>query len=624
METRDNTRRLVAILAADVAGYSRLMHEDEEATIAAWQSARRDIIDPVIAAHDGRIVKHTGDGFLAEFATVTPAVKCAVDLQGRLSHSPLDFRIGINLGEIVADADDIHGDGVNIAARLEGMADPGGICISGSVYDQVHNKIDLGYDDLGEQRVKNIDSPVRVYRVQSGEEAGAPSHSLGKSGAGGWKAPAIAAAVCVLIAALGIGLWWPRQTTERAEPVKPETTATIRTVKPSIAVLPFVNMSSDQEQEYFSDGLTEDLITDISKVSGVRVIARNSTFSYKGQSPDVRAVGKALGATHIVEGSVRKAGGTVRITVQLIDAADGNHIWAERYDRELKDIFAVQDEVIGQIIAMLSVKLTSEEKTRIARKGTDNLEAYDLLMRGRQQESFFNQAANAKAVEFFKRAIALDPNYAEANAHLSIVNGIIATFGRVDDIKKSHAESLELAEKAVSLNTSLPLAHFALGRILSRPQVAEYPRAIEAFRKAIQLNPNHADSYANLAFVSIFTGDAKGAHNFIGTAMRMNPHFPFWYLFARAMAYYLLGEYASAVEDLSKANERNPTVVFVRYWLAAALAQAGRVDDAEWQVEELRAMGYTESRDVILKKNPITFSPYKESLKEGLRKAGFK
>jgi len=624
MENQGNTRRLAAILAADVAEYSRLMHEDEEATIAAWQSARHDIIDPVIATHDGRIVKHTGDGFMAEFVTVTTAVNCAVDLQSRLSDCPLNFRIGVNLGEIVADEDDIHGDGVNIAARLEGLADPGGICISGSVYDQIHHKIDLGYDDLGEQMVKNIDSPVRVYRILSGEETDAPSHTLKNPATGRRKPLGIAAAVAVLIAAIGIGLWWYQPRIERVESVKPETTATIRSDKPSIAVLPFENMSNDKDQEYFSDGLTEDLITDISKVSGVRVISRNSTFSYKGQSPDVRAVAKDLGVTHVIEGSVRKAGGTVRITVQLIDAGDGNHIWAERYDRKLKDIFAVQDEVVGKIIAQLAVKLTEDEKNRLTRHETENIEAHDLLMRGRQQESFFTPAASAEAVEYYKRAIALDPEYAEAYAHLSILKGLIATFGNVKNADEMIEEALKYAEKAVALDPNLPLTQFALGRLLARPQVAQYLRAIEAFNKAIALNPNYVDSYANLAFVSTFTGNAARAKDLIETAMRMNPHYPFWYLFARAQTHYLLGDFDKAVEDLTEASERNPTVVFVRYWLAAALAQAGKIDDAEWAVEELLGMGHTGTREHYVNKNPITFPAYREKLDEGLKKAGLK
>ncbi len=314
----------------------------------------------------------------------------------------------------------------------------------------------------------------------------------------------------------------------------------------------------------------------------------------------------------------------VRINVQLIDASNGNHIWAERYDRNLQDIFAVQDDVIGRIATALSIQLTPDEKRRIVHHGTENVEAYELLMRGRQQESFFNPAANAAAVKFYEQAIALDPDYAKAYAHLSIIRGIMVTFGKVDDVESANTQALTLAEKAVSLGPSVPLAHFALGRILSRPQIAEYTRAIAAFRRAIELDPNHADSYANLAFVSIFTGDAPEALKWVNTAMRINPHYPFWYLFAWAMASYLMGDFETAVNDLKLANERNPTVLFIRYWLAAALAQSGHVDDAQWAVEETRGMGHTESRAMILAKNPITYAPYKEMLAKGLEKAGWK
>ena len=631
MAKEGGTRKLAAILATDVVGYSRLMSADEAGTLARMTAHLDEIFKPAISEHQGHVVKTTGDGLLAEFSSAVEAVECAVQIQTSMAerdkNDPEDrrvtFRIGINLGDIIIQDGDIFGDGVNVAARIEALADPGGVFISQSVADQIAGKIDTPLEDLGKHEVKNIPRPVHVFRMLlDGAEPGQPLPKAMKSKPQS-RNGVLAAAVLVAAGVAAVVLW-PSPPPPVVTTASQEKTAQVLSDKPSVAVLPFVNMSGDKKQEYFSDGLTEDLITDISKVSGLRVIARNSTFSYKGKSPDVREVGKDLGASHVIEGSVRKAGGTVRITVQLISAADGSHVWAERYDRELKDIFAVQDEVIGKIIAILSIKLTSEEKTRIAHYETDNLEAYDLLKRGRQQESFFTPAANAQAVEFYKRAIALDPKYAKAYAHLSILKGIIATFGKVENIEKSHAEALKYAEMAVALDPSLPLAHFALGRILSRPKIAEYPRAIETFRKAIRLDPNYADGYANLAFVSIFTGDADGAQGYIETAMQMNPHYPFWYLFARSMARYFKGDYQGAVEDLTIAAERNSTVVFVRYWLAAALAQAGEIEEARWAVEEFRGIGNTDTLDEILKKNPITFPGYKEKLGEGLKKAGFK
>ena len=630
MRKEGSTRKLAAILATDVVGYSRLMSIDEAGTLARMTAHLDEIFKPAIAEHQGHVVKTTGDGLLAEFSSAVEAVECAVQIQilmaERCKNEPEDrrvmFRIGINLGDIIMQDGDIFGDGVNVAARIEALADPGGVFISLSVADQIAGKIDTPLEDLGKHEVKNIPRPVHVFRMLLDDGPEQPMPNTIKPKTQGLIGIIVLAAM--LVVGIATVVLWPSLPPPVVTATSPEKTTQVLSVKPSVAVLPFVNMSGDKEQEYFSDGLTEDLITDISKVSGVRVISLNSTFSYKGKSPDVREVGKALGATHVIEGSVRKAGGTVRITVQLINASDGNHIWAERYDREMKDIFAVQDEVIGKIIAIMSIKLTSEEKTRIARYETDNLEAYDLLKRGRQQESFFTPAANAQAVEFYKRAIALDPKYAKAYAHLSILKGIIATFGKVENIEKSHAEALKYAEKAVALDPSLPLAQFALGRILSRPQIAEYPRAIETFQNAIRLDPNYADGYANLAFVSIFTGDADGAEGYIETAMQMNPRYPFWYLFARSMARYFKGDYQGAVEDLTIAAERNSTVVFVRYWLAAALAQAGEIEEARWAVEEFRGIGNTDTLDEILKKNPITFPGYKEKLGEGLKKAGFK
>jgi len=368
-------RRLAAILAIDVVGFSRMMRADEVGTLRRLKAIRADFIDPAIANAQGRIVKLMGDGILAEFDSAVHAVQCGINIQEKLYHQnsgapdgeAMMVRMGINLGDIIIEGDDIYGDGVNVAARLESIADVGGIFVSASIQDSAQNKVSSEFVDLGDQQLKNIDHPVRVYRVGVQGAPSAPAPATAKrAGVAGWAK--IAGVVAVAVVAVLV--WKAVDTDERAKPASVEAAkvqeyaaspaAATKPGKPVIAVLPFNNFSDDKEQKYFSDGLTEDLITDISKVSCVRVIARNSTFSYKGESLDVRSVGKELGATHIVEGTVRKAGGTVRITVQLINAVDGNHIWAERYDRELKDIFAVQDEVIGQIIAILSIKQTPE------------------------------------------------------------------------------------------------------------------------------------------------------------------------------------------------------------------------------------------------------------------------
>ena len=370
------TRRLAAVLAADMVGYSRLMGADEAGTIARQRTVYAEVIDPAIAGHGGRIVKTTGDGLLAEFPSVVDAVACAVAMQtglaGRETDRPDDqrmrYRMGINLGDIVIEGDDILGDGVNIAARLEGLAEAGGICISGDVYRQVRNKLDLAFEDLGEQRVKNIAEPVRTYRIGL---------------------------------AVGAGARPPRA----GEPqVAPD--------KPSIAVLPLNNMSGDPEQAYFADGITEDIITDLSKISGLFVIARNSSFAYKGQSADRRQVSRELGVRFVLEGSVRKAGGRVRINAQLIDGPSGGHLWAERYDRDLEDIFAVQDEVTLSIVEALKVELTSGEQSRRAGRDKVDPEAYDHLVRARTCLHRFTAESMVECRDAAERALELDPGLA--------------------------------------------------------------------------------------------------------------------------------------------------------------------------------------------------------------------
>ena len=370
-------RRLAAILAADMVGYSRLMSADEAGTLARQQAYLAEVIEPGIAEYRGRIVKTTGDGLLAEFPSVVDALRCAVNIQlamtDRESEVPAEtriaYRIGINLGDIIGEGDDIFGDGVNIAARLEGLAEPGGICVSRTVYNQVKGKVASGFEDLGEHQVKNIPEPLHVFRVHMEPEAAGAVHGKSQRPAA-WKWIAGAGLAAVLVAATGIGLWlepW----SERVEPAATERMAYPLPDKPSIAVLPFTNMSDDSAQEYFADGMTEDLITDLSKISGLFVIARNSSFSYKGQQVKVRQVAEDLGVRYVLEGSVRRVGEQVRINAQLIDATTGGHLWAERYDGSLADIFGLQDQVARKIVAVLAVQLTAGEQNRVAQIETE-------------------------------------------------------------------------------------------------------------------------------------------------------------------------------------------------------------------------------------------------------------
>lgn len=395
---------------------------------------------------------------------------------------------------------------------------------------------------------------------------------------------------------------------------------------PSVAVLPFINLSGDKEQEYFSDGMTEDLLTDLSKISALRVISRTSTFAYKGNLPDPRVVAREFGVSHIVEGSVRKIGQRVRITAQLIDATTGAHVWAERYDRELRDIFALQDEVRGKIVAALAVKLAETEKARVIRKGTKSIEAYDLFLKGRHQESAFTRERNAAAIRFYREAVNLDPTYADAYARLANMYDFRVRFGWSNSIASDRNKAIEYAQKALKLDDTLPFAHWTMARILSRhgtEGVKSQLDAISSLKRAIELDPNYADAYAFISSLYVGVGKPKEAEVAIERAMRLNPKYPFWYLMNRAIVRYMQADYTAAVADLEKAVERNPTAIFLHWWLAAAYAQAGLEAEAAWQVEELKALGFSsKAKDIVATTSIIRHPPYVESYITGLRKAG--
>ena len=451
-------RRLAAILAADVVGYSRLMGKDETGTLSALKQHRAGLIDPSIAEHRGRIVKLMGDGVLVEFASIVDAVECAVGIQHGMikrnadtpENDQITFRIGINLGDIIIDDDDIYGDGVNVAARLEGEADPGGICISGDAYRQVVGKIDYIFEDLGERNLKNIAEPVKAYR---------------------WR-DEIAA-----IAALS-------QSDQ----------ASVPDGEPSIAVLAFNNMSGDPEQEYFSDGIAEDIITDMSKVSGLFVIARNSSFTYKGQSVNLKRVASELGVNFILEGSVRKAANKVRVTAQLVDVTNGGHVWADRYDRDLDDIFAIQDDITRNIVEALKVELDLGDQAHPSSPRTTNMEAFDLQLRGRRLLSGFTPDGFAEAAQLFERSIELDPAYVSAYPGLALTHFISFTNGWNGATEKSLEIGIQNAEKAVEIDPTEPEAYWALA--LGRFWQHNIEDALSAIDKGVALGPNHAEIHA--------------------------------------------------------------------------------------------------------------------------------
>ncbi len=581
-------RRLAAILAADVAGYSRLMGANEEGTLAALKAIRRDLFDLKIKEHRGRIVKTTGDGLLVEFASVVDAVRCAVEVQRDMAECNadvpaerrIDFRVGINVGDIISDDNDIYGDGVNVAARLEALAEPGGICVSRVVRDQVRDKLDFAFDDKGEQQVKNIARPVRVYRV--GARASGPP-------AGETPAP------------------------QAALPL-PE--------KPSIAVLPFQNLSGDPEQEYFADGIVEDIITALSRNRAFFVISRNTTFTYKGPSVDVARVARELGVRYVLEGSVRRAGNRVRITAQLIDAATGHHLWADRYDREMADVFAVQDEITRTIIGELTPGIIAAEMQQARRKDPSQLDAWDRTMRAHWHIRRFTREDMAEARDLLEEAITLDPANAMALSDLSIASHFESVFGWSEEPAVSFARSGEAARRAVAIDDGDANAHAALA--IYDFFSGRYEEARRRLRRAIDLDPNSAFARGFLGVSYAFAGDYDPTLSQTEEAIRLSPRDPLliiWHL-SNAWAALLSERHEKAVEFAREAAEANPEFPDNYAVLAAAHGHLGNETAARAALAEfLRRSPVVSTADERLNR-PFGSAAQRERFLEGLRKAG--
>ena len=541
-------RRLAAIFAADVVGYSRLIRADEEGTLKAFQALRSELIDPKIAAHNGRIVKAMGDGILVEFASVVDAVRGAAEIQQTIAERnaslPEDrrivFRIGVNLGDVVIEGDDIHGDGVNVAARLEGLAEPGGICISAGAYEQVRDRVDIPFEDLGEQEVKNIDRPVRVWRWLA-DDGAAPAGPL-----------------------------------EATEPLPlPD--------KPSIAVLPLDNMSGDPDQDYFADGITEDIITTLSKVPDLFVIARNSTFTYKGTATDVKQVAEDLGVRYVVEGSVRKSGQRVRITAQLIDAATGHHRWAERYDRDLSDIFALQDEITREIVTAVDVELTEGDQIRVWRDSAGDMAAYEFFAKGRDHFSRNTPKSIAQAQQEFEKALSLNPRFAAAHAYIGW-NHAVAGVWWAKDREEAFRAARAAADTALSLNNTLADAHAV--RAFVELYSGEHARAERIAENATTLNPNTADIHNVLAMVRTFMGKPEEALVAARHACRLSPRVPYM-LLELGRAFCHVERYEEALDPLSRIISDRPYWITGRALLIVASVGLGRVELARHHAAEL-------------------------------------
>jgi adenylate cyclase len=593
-------------------------------------STYREIIEGLVASHHGRVFGSAGDSVIAEFASPVEAVRCAVDIQRELEAHNVDLpedrrmrlRIGVNLGDVMVEGDNLLGDGVNIAARLETLADPGGISLARSVFDQVKKQLDLGYEYLGEHEVKNIAEPVPVYRVLTGSGAAGKVIGKTKRAAQSWKRVALVVAVFVLIGVAG-AVTWLRQWEPTIEPASVERMAFPLPDRPSIAVLPFTNMSGDPEQEYFADGLTEDVITGLSRFPDLFVVARNSTFSYKGQQVPVKRIAEELGVRYVLEGSVQMVGGTVRMTAQLIDATTGHHLWAESYDRKLTAVFAVRDEVTQKIIATVmgdTGQLTRAEIERVSGKDPENLQAYELVLKGIDIWLRFTPEANREAAVLFDKAIALDPGYARAYAALAWVHLNDYRYLWSEDPQRSFALAYDMARKSVELDNTDDWSHWALGVVhLYR---REYGQAEIAYRRAIEINPNYADLLAHTGLFLTFAGKPEEGIDQIKTAMRLNPHYGAWYPSELGFAQYLAGQYEPAAMSLMEAIDRNQGSPWDHLRLAATYARLGRLNQARDEVnlflETSPEFSISEIKRTLPFKNPTDLEVYLE----GLRLAG--
>jgi len=626
-------RRLTAILSADAEGYSRLMRNDEEATVHTITTYRRTMTH-LIEQYRGRVVDSPGDNILAEFTSVVDAVNCGVEIQRELAerneelpdNRQMKFRIGINLGDVLEEGKRIYGDGVNIAARMEGLAEAGGISISGTVYDAIQNKIGLDYEYLGEHQVKNIDKPVRAYRVLS--HPGAAAHRVVKAKrltGTRWRY-AFAITTIVLVLGVSFATWRFYRGALKTESATKEKIAYPLPDKPSIAVLPFANMSEDPKQEYFSDGMTDDLITDLSKISGLFVIARNSVFTYKGKSVKVRQVAQELGVRYVLEGSVRKAGDQVRINAQLIDATTGHHLWAERYDSIIGDVFAMQDKITGKIVAALAVKLTSGEQELASYKYTDNTAAYNEFLQGRAHYVRRTPGDYAKAISYFEKAVALDPNYGRAYAALALTYWESAHNLWTSSLGVSHMEARERAERYLKTAMIMKLpsaqAHQAASKMLIDWHLHE--EAIVEAERAIARDPNDADSYIAMAYALIYAGKPQEALKMVNKAIRLDPHFPAYYFFVLGLAHFVMEQFEEAVTFFERSLKLNPENYVPLLPLAAAQAHLGQKKEAAATIERLHEVLPILTLSFV-KQSPI--SSYKDSadlnrLLSGLRKAG--
>jgi adenylate cyclase len=682
MTTQEVKRKLAAIFSADVKGYSRLMGEDEKGTVRTL-NAYKEIMGGLIQHHRGRVVDAPGDNVLAEFASVVDAVECAAEIQKELKtrnaelpeNRRMEFRIGVNLGDVIEDGEQILGDGVNIAARLESLSDAGGICISGTAFDQVRNKLDLGYKYLGEQTVKNIALPVRMYKVLMEPEATGKVIGEKKAKPRQWQMATMGLVIGVIVVVAVMVIWkfyipstpkpevTPKEKIVVSQPEKaptgvppsaevppkekvappspekvskpiipspsvdkadPKKMALPLPDKPSIAVLPFVNMGGDPKEEYLSDGLTEQIITGLSMVPKLFVIARNSTFVYKGKPVKIQKVAEDLGVRYVLEGSVQKSGDRLRVTAQLIDAITGHHIWSEHYDREFKDIFVLQDEITMRIMQATRIELTEGEQSRYwARKGrTDNLKALEKNIQGVAFMRRGTKQDNETARQLFEEAITLDPNFIWPYVNLGQTHFWDARFGWSETPAKSLQRAFELEQKALAMDDSIDIIHSVLGAIYLVKR--QYEKALSEAEQAVALNPNGADAYNFLAGILGYSGKWEESVLYAKKSIRLNPVPLMGYYWILGRAYFMTGQYDVAIITLKKTLQIDPDFLPARAFLAACYSSLGRDAEASASAKEVLRIDPRFSVESYAKTLPYKDKADIEREVAALRKAGLK
>ncbi len=627
MTTQEVKRKLTAILNADVKGYSRLMGEDEKGTVHTL-NAYKEVMAGLIQNHHGRVVDAPGDNVLAEFTSVVDAVECAVEIQKELKtrnaelpeNRRMEFRIGVNLGDVIEDGEQILGDGVNIAARLESLSEAGGICISGTAFDQVRNKLELGYDYLGEQSVKNITVPVRVYKVLMEPEAVGKVIGEKKTKPRQWQRPTLYLVIALIVLVAAVAIWKLYiHPTPPVEVASKEKMVFQLPDKPSVAVLPFTNMSGDPKEDYFGDGIAEEIIAALSKTPKLFVIARNSSFVYKGKAVNVQQVSRELGVKYVLEGSVRRSGNQLRITAQLIDATTGNHLWAERYDRELKDIFATQDEITMKILTSLRVSLTEGEMARMQAKGTNNLDAYLLFLQGWGEFGRVNKDGILRGRQIAEKAIALDPKYALAYHLLAATYADEVPAGLSENPRLSLKKAMELEQKAIALDNSLALPHALLGWIYTL--MLQHDKGIAECEQAVNLEPNSAIAHFYLSMALRYAGRPKEAITVAKEAIRLDPIPVSYYYQSLTNSYCLMGQYEEAIAAGKKATSLEPNNLVAHAFLAAAYALHGREEEARVEAAEVLRINPKFTVDYWAKTIPYKNEADRELIIGALRKA---